>query len=173
MLVRCFIASPIPIDGEIYSLLKQVSMFPSLRVPNTENLHLTYLFLGEIDEKKAVDISESIIKPALKRVESGFSRITVFPDASRPRVLVLLLHNPEIIGIYRSISEILPQFASGSKKFLPHVTIGRFGKNAVMPDINKLKIPEKKVLIARICLYKSTLTESGPVYKDIACNQLI
>jgi len=171
--MRTFIASPIPIDDQINELLKQVSSFPSLRVPNTVNLHLTYLFLGEIDEKEAVEISKSIVKPVMKKVESSFSVITAFPHVSSPRVLVLLLDSTGIAGIYRSISEILPQFSKGSKNFIPHVTIGRFGKKPVMPDINKLKIPEEKVVIDRFCLYKSTLTPTGPVYEELACNQLI
>jgi 2'-5' RNA ligase len=171
--MRTFIASPINVDGEIKDLLKHVSMLPSLRVPNTVELHLTYLFMGEVDEIEAQNMAESVLKPVIRRIESGFSGITAFPDASRPRVLVLLLDNPEIAGIYRSVSEILPRYAAGSKKFVPHITIGRFGKSPVMPDIKKLKIPENKVLIDRVCLYRSTLTSSGPLYENLACNQLI
>ena len=171
--MRTFIASPIPIYGGIKDLLKQVSTLPSLRVPNTVDLHLTYLFLGDVEKEEVENIAKSIVKPVIRKVESGFSAITAFPDISRPRVLVLLLDNPEIIEIYRSISGILPGFSSGSTKFVPHLTIGRFGKNKVMPDIKKLKIPAGKVLIDRVCLYKSTLTPSGPVYEDLACNQLM
>ncbi|MCL4340580.1 MAG: RNA 2',3'-cyclic phosphodiesterase [Candidatus Thermoplasmatota archaeon] len=171
--MRSFIASPIPRDDQINDLLKQVSRFPSLKVPNTVDLHLTYLFLGEIDETEADNISKSIVKQEIKKVESTFSVISAFPNTSSPRVLILLLDNPGIVGIYRSISEILPQFAMDSKNFIPHVTIGRFRKKDLMPDINRLKIPEGKVLIDRVCLYKSTLTQSGPLYEELACNQLI
>ena len=171
--MRAFIASPISIYGEIKYLLNQISLLPSLRVPNTADLHLTYLFLGEVDEIEARNIANSMVKTTIRKVEFGFSGITAFPDPSRPRVLVLLLENPDLVNIYRSVSEILPQYAAGQKKFIPHITVGRFGKNAVMPDIKKLKIPEEKVLIDRICLYRSTLTASGPVYEELACNQLI
>ena len=118
-------------------------------------------------------VSDAVASISLKKVVSGFSGITAFPDLSNPRVLVLLFGNPELITIYNRISDLLPDFAAGSKKFIPHLTIGRFGKRNIKPDISKLKVPDEEVIIDRICLFKSTLTPSGPVYEELVSVQLI
>jgi len=36
-----------------------------------------------------------------------------------------------------------------------------------------LKVPDEKVIIDRVCLFKSTLTPSGPVYEELVSVQLI
>lgn len=171
--MRTFIASPVNLTDGIEELLEQVSSLPSVRLPGGRNLHLTYMFLGDIGEKQVKRVSEAVTSISLKKVVSGFSGITAFPGLSNPWVLVLLFGNPELITIYNRISDLLPDFAADSKKFIPHLTIGRFGKRNIKPDISKLKVPDEKVIIDRVCLFKSTLTPSGPVYEELVSVQLI
>ena len=171
--MRTFIASPVNLTNGIEGLLKQVSSLPSVRLPGGRNLHLTYMFLGDIGEKQMERVSEAVASISLKKVVSGFSGITAFPALSNPRVLVLLLDNLELTAIYNRINDLLPDFAAGSKKFIPHLTMGRFGKRNIKPDISELKVPDEKVIIDRVCLFKSTLTSSGPVYEELVSVQLI
>ncbi len=171
--VRTFIASPVARTEGIEDLLSQVSLLPSVRVPGTRDLHLTYLFLGDIGERDVKSASEAVKAISIRKVVSGFSGITAFPDLSNPRVLVLIFDNPGILEIYKRISDLLPGFATRSRNFVPHLTIGRFGRDRINPHIEKLKVPDERVTIDRVCLFRSTLTPSGPIYEEIDSVQLI
>ena len=171
--VRTFIASPVARTEGIEDLLSQVSLLPSVRVPGTRDLHLTYLFLGDIGERDVKNASEAVKAISIRKVVSGFSGITAFPDLSNPRVLVLIFDNPGILEIYKRISDLLPGFATRSRNFVPHLTIGRFGRDRINPHIEKLKVPDEIVTIDRVCLFRSTLTSSGPIYEEIDSVQLI
>ncbi|MHB8561689.1 MAG: 2'-5' RNA ligase family protein, partial [Thermoplasmataceae archaeon] len=105
--MRTFIASPVTRTEGIEDLLSQVSLLPSVRVPRTRDLHLTYLFLGDIGERDVKSASEAVKAISLRKVVSGFSEITAFPDLSNPRVLVLIFDNPGILEIYKRISDLL------------------------------------------------------------------
>lgn len=142
-----------------------------------ENLHITLKFLGEVEERKTMEILENfekIIKP-IKYRELPFEGASCFPNENRPRVLFLhFKEEKEILSYQKEIEEIF--FREGFKKeerdFKVHLTLARF---KFPPEGEKLKVfleklkkyPFKPFEISQIILFESILKPEGPVYNPL------
>jgi RNA 2',3'-cyclic 3'-phosphodiesterase len=142
----------------------------------TENLHFTFKFLGDITPEK----SETIIEMVEEQVKkySPF-KITikgtgVFPNMGYIRVLWLGVEHP---GAFSKVQrEMDEEFAKmGFKKersYIPHLTIGRVkgtqNKDALVSAVEELENVEIGTMnIDRLTLKKSELTPVGPMYTDL------
>jgi RNA 2',3'-cyclic 3'-phosphodiesterase len=150
------------IDSPI-AQLKKVSVF-----------HLTLKFLGKVSEDKA-----SIIKEKLKQVKfNPFSltldKIGVFPNENFIRVIwVSIKQSDEVIQLQKDIESALEEFKLKKDfEFQPHITLARVktidNKEEFIKNIKKIKVEEKTIEIKDFKLIKSTLTQKGPVYEDVA-----
>jgi 2'-5' RNA ligase len=97
---------------------------------DTDNVHLTLKFLGNI-EASQVEPIERALAARLK----VFSRFTinakglgVFPGVRRPRVLWVGIDQPRLAELALSVEAALVPlgFAPEQRGFQPHLTIGRF-----------------------------------------------
>jgi len=150
------------IDSSI-AQLKPVSAF-----------HLTLKFLGKVSEDKA-----DIIKEKLKQVKfSPFSltldKIGIFPNENFIRVIwVSIKQSDEVMKLQKEIESVLEEFNFKKEfEFQPHITLARAkkidDKEKFIKNIESIKVEEKKIMINEFKLVKSTLTQKGPVYEDIA-----
>lgn len=105
-----------------------------VRWEDPERFHLTLRFLGDIDEEKVPDL-----KTVLGRLKFDFEDIVFsvrgigfFPDSKYPNVVYLDLdekgdNTEKLVGF---IDRIIFNFGvKPDKKFVPHITIGRFKKD--------------------------------------------
>ncbi|MGM0418655.1 MAG: RNA 2',3'-cyclic phosphodiesterase [Thermodesulfobacteriota bacterium] len=179
--IRTFIAAHIPEETreKIYTIRRLLrNELKSVRWINSENLHLTLKFLGNISPDSSDKIAE-VLDNSLDEF-SGFnmnlSGLGVFPDERRPRVIWAGLDGElsRLSVMADKINKSLISYDLGSKKnhFTPHITIGRFNKNKTEKNI--LNIIEKYssmidgyFLMDEIILYESRLTEKGAIYTPI------
>lgn len=180
--VRLFIAAQLPpyIKTKIYDVYSQLlpSTFPfKIKWVSKDNLHITLLFLGNVEVDK---LSE--LKKILKTVSNNFSKITVtienfgfFPEDKLPRVFYVKVNDQgQLKKIVNFLAERISCLFTLRKRneFYPHITVARikrYKKTELTPFINNLsnlKIVDNFV-IEEITLFKSTLTSSGPLYKDL------
>lgn len=142
----------------------------------TENLHFTCKFFGEISHKKA-DIIIEIIEEKIKQFKSFKIDIKgsgVFPHFGYIRVIWLGLENPEYFS--RMLKELDEEFVKlGFKKersYIPHLTIGRV-KGSKNKELLVSKIKEQENIeigpmeVSKISLKKSELTPEGPIYTSV------
>ena len=147
-----------------------------------ELVHLTLKFLGDIDEKRAGEVSTIIddIARARSKFEITAKDIGAFPRIEHPRVIWVGLDKgaAETAGLAAAVEEALAGigFKKEERPFSPHLTIGR-----VRSPLNKDKLKEKVVSAAEsfhatsisphtvtsIILFRSTLTPQGPIYTRI------
>lgn len=188
LIIRSFIALEIPVVVQQQIRLIQERLgLNSLKFSwvNTENIHLTIKFLGNISTEKVSDIIN-----ILKRLAMGFKpfRLTltepdVFPNKRFPKVLWLGLKGDieAVRHIKSSVEEemeALLDFSRDDKPFNPHLTLARI-RDIRIRDIKRDKpsfeqllrdykpIPIDPICFDRITLIKSKLTSRGAVYTPI------
>lgn len=180
--MRAFIAIELPKEikdtlAELQQKLKATGADVKWVAP--ENIHLTLKFLGEIDDKKFGEAS-SILEEAAKINRPFIMRLAsvgVFPKTNFPRVIWagIDMGEEEIKKIAAGLEEKIAEIGIPKEKraFSTHITIGRTGslqnKDKLIAGLNNLagyfldKKPQFQV--AKITLFKSTLTPKGPIYE--------
>ncbi len=142
-----------------------------------QNLHMTFQFIGEVQENRLLDIMKVMQGVAQRQKPIGvvYKSLGVFPSIDKARVLwlgvsegheELKLLSREIVRANRKVG-----IRDEGKPFYPHVTICRIKEF----DKRKLKEMLKQYenttfgadTIDRIVIIKSSLTQVGPIYTVI------
>ncbi len=134
-----------------------------------ENLHLTLVFLGNIDESLLTRLSLS-----LTEVAQDFSPLTLsltsldyFPNVEHAKVLAATVAPTlELMTLEKRVIENIG-IATTLQSFLPHITIGRFVENSQsIPQLTPISLSIQSTVNA-ICLYQSHLSTRKVKYEKI------
>ncbi len=142
-----------------------------------QNLHITFQFLGEVEDDKKVDILLNLEKVSseFEPFDIEYEGLGVFPSMGKPRILW--------IGVGRGSSPLkslatriikynkMKGIEIDSKPFYPYVSVCRLSEpvsSKIYPFLRKYK---DKVFetdrVDKIALVKSSLTSIGPVYSIV------
>jgi 2'-5' RNA ligase len=174
--MRTFIA--IELDQEvkegIFEIQKRFSSFPLL-FPKKDMLHLTLLFLGEIQDEKIGEVTQAvgIASQKIPSFNLQFSLLGVFPNLKLPKVVWIGLKGDlEILfNIVKRLKSALSQkgFVFEEERFVPHITLARV-KGFVNRKIRRHlgeevqrfgQVPYVKISCREISVFKSTPTSAG------------
>lgn len=181
--IRAFIA--VPIDqtiragaGYIQEVLKKTG--GDVKWVNTENLHLTLRFLGNIPEVNLQEYYKAVQKSVSfsSSFRISFQGLGVFPGFSRPRVLWIGIKQgkKEISQLAHNINTLLGQASlvdrDKKEKFSPHLTLGRVcsrrGQEKLMKVLKEnIDCFGGEMEVTEIHFIKSTLTSKGPIYNTL------
>ena len=156
--MRLFIGTKLWIDS-LEEPLEELSEIGGIKPVEKENIHITYVFLGNVED----------IEPHKKILEkyAGFGKFDVllkglgfFPSRSYIRVIWIGCYSDKLYKLGRSIA------SNYGQDFTPHLTIGRV-KNRV--NLNKFieKYENREfgtITIDNVCIYESILSPKGPTY---------
>jgi len=142
------------------------------------SIHLTLEFLGDIKDEDAGRIID-VIKGTCKEYPAFQLEITgtgVFPNTRAPRVLWVGLDNNETLSaLQASIANSLISlgFQPEKRRFVPHLTIGRFrsfkGKDILLKKVSDYKSKMFGIIkVNSVSLMSSELGPSGAKYSRIA-----
>ena len=182
--IRAFLAIDLDDDlkPKINKIIREFRKIDTrIKYVELQNLHLTLKFFGDIDTN-----GFDVLEKAIANVLADFNPFTIkikgcgaFPNTNRIKVIWVGIDDDKIL---RQLHDDLDkEFArlgfDKDKKFSTHLTIGRMksGKNK---DLVKSTIEEFKdfeigeMEVNRLCLKKSTLTPSGPIYEDLTVFEL-
>jgi 2'-5' RNA ligase len=184
--VRSFIAIELPesIQASVREFLDKLrsdlKQLP-IRWVSVKNIHLTLKFLGDIPQGQI-----DPIHGCLAEVARDYSSFEVyvrgfgcFPQPRKPRVLWLGIEesSDRLMRLQRDIEAELRGlgFEPESRRFHPHLTLGRVKKSARSNDIaaisrllEGLKHPELGTFTPKgIYLIRSDLTPKGAVYSSL------
>jgi 2'-5' RNA ligase len=146
-----------------------------------ENLHLTYSFLGELDQAGAATAVKGLeaALEGIKAFDISLGSFGVFPSARRPSVLWM--------GIgpgAQELKDLAARLAMGlaaagiifENRFEPHVTIGRVKGELPENFVRRVAdfAPAKRASsrIASVELMESVLTQKGPQYRQVYSKRL-
>ncbi len=181
--IRSFLAFELP--PEIREKIGAVSReLQKTRIPvrwvKVENIHLTMIFLGSVNEDAIDEIKEKVhlVVNRFSTIRTRLNGVGVFPHWRKPRVIWVGLN-----GEIETLSNLRDQLQSELKvlglreekrPFRPHLTIGRF-KGRVDRDEELKSILDRHHDIAsnlhhlnELILFKSDLKPDGPVYTRMA-----
>ena len=179
--LRAFIALPIP--EPVTAFLQQVqgrlqSQQLDCRWPAAANIHLTLMFLGNIEAALTTDIAARMDRTA--RQHPSFSLRAggagVFPSPRRARVLWVGLTGD--IDRLRHLQAALASglaadgFDQAPRDFRPHLTIGRTRRRINASIIETSLAPLRDLAsdpfqVDKMVLYQSILKPAGAEYKRL------
>jgi 2'-5' RNA ligase len=182
MAIRSFLAFELPdkikkevtrISGEI----KKTGLNAGWVKPG--NIHLTVIFLGDIDEKDIPDIISSMDNMVVKHepIDILLGGMGLFPDIRKPRVLWLGLNGEieRLSSLRDDLQKPLELYGVKQEKrsFKPHLTLGRFRKpvkeksllQRVLEDYGDISGPDGR--LDELMLFKSELKHGGSVYTKL------
>ena len=181
--MRLFSAIRIPeeIGKELARLREKIGREPSLphkvKWVQTQNLHLTLKFFGEIEERRLNDLEESLKEAVKSHQEFRYTLkgLGAFPNAKKARVLWVGLENPlnELASLAASIEKnTSPKgFPPSEKPFSPHLTLARFASPPQPPFLEVTAKHSQTVFgeaaVDKIELIQGCLSSEGPAYMTI------
>lgn len=174
--MRAFIALELPhtFADETAGLARQLSSVVKGRFSPRENYHLTLAFLGEIGEAQARD-AVAALDAACAEVGPVELRPEGLGHFGRPSDATLWLGiapSSELVGLCERVRGELTSAAISfdDKPFRPHITLAR---RARLPrgSMPKLVFP-LPAEASCVTLFKSTLTQDGPIYKELYAVEL-
>ena len=181
-MLRAFIAIELPggLQKEISQVIERLQTTAgksAVRWVAASNIHLTLKFLGDI-----APTSLGVIEEAL-RIEAGLHSgfrmeaggLGAFPNTKRPRVIWLGVDAPpELTSLQRGIDSATAKlgYASETRPFSPHLTLGRVRENASSSELSALASKLNEVRfhspgsfdVGAVQLFKSDLLPGGSVY---------
>jgi len=139
-----------------------------------QNLHMTFQFLGEIEEGKLIDVMKNLqeIAGRYRPIKVRYQSLGVFPSLDKARVLWIgVSNNAEALkSLAREITRANRRsgIREEGKPFYPHVTVCRikeFDKRKLSEFLKKHQNTSfGEDLVDRVALVKSSLTSVGPIY---------
>jgi 2'-5' RNA ligase len=175
--MRVFIAIQLPEYVKLCARRVREQLRPSgadIKWVEDDNYHITLKFLGEVDQKEIVGISQELAKAAqeIKAFNLALSQPGAFPNFKQPRVLFLGLSGQ--LGPARELGQKIDGGLQGMG-FKPdhrrhfHLTLGRFRSHRKLPDLlsildNLSPIDNRPFPVREFYLMESRLSRKGPEY---------
>lgn len=146
----------------------------SIKYVETENIHLTLKFFGEINKQQLNDIIQ-IVEESIGNYEKyplKVVNIGAFPNIYRSKVIWTGIKDNKITtNLIKELDEKFNKIGfKKEKNYVPHITIGRVknsseGLSECLNDIKKAY--HGKMVVKKICIKSSKLTPNGPIYNNI------
>lgn len=181
--IRSFLAFELPPEirekiGAVSRELQKTRM--PVRWVKVENIHLTMIFLGSVNEDAIDEIKEKVhlVVNRFSTIRTRLNGVGVFPHWRKPRVIWVGLN-----GEIETLSNLRDQLQSELKvlglreekrPFRPHLTIGRFKDRADRDEELKSILDRHHDITSNLhhlnelILFKSDLKPAGPVYTRMA-----
>ena len=178
--IRCFIAFDIN-DEAILTRLGEaqerlVKTGADLKLVETQNIHVTLRFLGEIPPQLVKPVQEEMKMVKFPSFDIELRGLGVFPNLRHPNVVWVGIKRgaEELRGIFAQLEPKLQTlgFRPDARGFSPHITIARVksgrNKTELITQITQMENLEIGIVKAdALRLKKSVLTPKGPVYSTL------
>ncbi len=177
--MRTFVAVEISNQQILDSIRKlQSSLKIEAKPVDTQNMHFTLMFLGEISDEMAQKVGAQLKTIEFAPFDMSFEGVGAFPKPKFPRVVWVGLDKDggsKLSLLAKKVEGVLvPLGFSSDKPFKPHATIFRI-KNRIGDISDNLEKHSAAKLgvqkVNEIKFKKSILTSSGPVYSDLEAIQ--
>jgi len=176
--VRAFVALEIPrdvADSLIQAQKELEATGADVKLVERENLHLNLKFLGELSNAEVSEVTSRLGRLSLKGADVSVRGVGAFPTSARPRVVwagIAPEDEPSVIPIAREVLSVLEGIGQrDDRPFKPHITLARVRSGRNMRELAEVlhRMAGREfgeVGLREIKLKSSTLTPSGPIYRD-------
>lgn len=141
-----------------------------------ENLHITLLFLGDVETRETIEICRAAQKAiqAMPAFAMSVEGVSCFPNIRRPRTLWVGVGAgaKEVGAIHDAIEAPLldmGNYRRETRGYTPHVTLGRVRGERTNDALSKAILKHQKwsageVAVNEVEIMTSNLTADGPIY---------
>jgi len=167
--MRAFIAIDVPYSEKLRKL--QSSIHGKFKAVEPENIHLTLKFLGEINDKDIYKMKEIVERCKPQPFVMNLRGLGFFPSENHIKIIWIGVEEPELVsGVMQCIDSRTAKLGiKKEKSYVPHITVARVKGKITINNVEKLKRESfGEVNVSKIKIKKSTLTDKGPIYEDIA-----
>ncbi len=173
--MRLFVAVDLQdeVRDNIWRLSEKLASIKGLKTVEKENLHITLMFLGEVDSKRVELIKDELSKISFEPFKIKLASVGAFPSTASPRVVWVDVKEgkEELKRLADAVYEKLKKLGfKRDKEFVAHVTVARVKRKSpeiqeVMGEFAKAEFGE--MVVNKFKLKQSILRPQGPIYKDI------
>jgi len=180
--IRTFIAVELSpaVVAQAVSLVEQLRPAGAdVKWVESQNMHMTLKFLGDVREEDAADVCRVVTKAAaeFEPFDIAVGGAGAFPNARRPRTLWIGVTQgeKELISLQTAIERVLAKrgFPKEHRAFHPHLTIGRVRDGSpAMVELGQA-IQEHADFAAGtstvrdVVVFASYLSGTGPTYEPL------
>lgn len=169
---RLFLGLDLPDEVDL-DLQLMAGGIQDARWQSAEQVHLTLHFLGDVDggtTRRLIAALGELEAPAFDMQLRGAG---VFPPRGQPRTLWIGVAVPDPVRlVHQRCARILDDqgLDRERRKFVPHVTLARFGKRASAGQVgewvaNHALYESASFRVDHVRLYSSVLSQRGPKYR--------
>ncbi len=137
----------------------------NVRPIKVKNMHITLLFLGEVNRKNVPKIISKIKELKYKQFDLEIKDVGTFPPTKFPRIVWIGCENKHLYNLSNKIAKYLE---IKNERFKPHITIGRIKAKKYVnlkPFLEKYKEGDfGKFRVKKFYLMESKLSDTGPEY---------
>ena len=150
---------------------------PGARWQDDEQLHITLRFIGEVDRHQAEDVAAALTGVAAPAVIARVEGVGTFDARGHVDTLwARVLPQEPLAALHRKVDQALARagIAPDPRRYLPHVTLARFGRRTADPAAIARWIEAHAALatapfpLDHLLLYESHLTRDGARYEAVA-----
>jgi 2'-5' RNA ligase len=150
----------------------------------TENLHVTLLFLGEVDERTVSDLCRTVSDTCAGREAFALSveGVGCFPNPRRPRTIWVGCGqgSAELVALHDALEPPLLElgcYRREERQYTPHITLGRVKSDRptdkLAAALQKYATWQGGVIDVReVLVLSSQLTPQGPIYSVLSRGKL-
>jgi len=177
--IRTFIGIDVGDDirAQFVSLQEELAIIePEVKWVEPENMHLTLLFLGEVDQRETIDICRAAQR-AIREIPAFVMSVEAagcFPNIRRPRTLWVGVGKgtDEVCALHDAIEAPLLEMGNYRREtrgYTPHITLGRVRSEGSSDALAKALQAHQtwsagEVTVSEVCVMSSVLGTDGPTY---------
>ena len=177
--VRTFIAIDVgeEVRAQLISLQETFATIASgVKWVEPDNLHLTLLFLGEVQQREVLGICRGAQKAIadMPVFTMNIEGAGAFPNSRRPRTLWVGVGEgaEEVSAVHDAIEAPLLEeggYRRETRAYVPHVTLGRVTGDQPGDELAKALAQHQtwsagEVMVKEVQVMSSELTRDGPIY---------
>lgn len=156
----------------------------SVKWVSPESMHITVLFLGEVDDRSLHEICRAVREIAARQASFALriSGVGAFPSPRRPKVAWagIVEGAEELRRLHAALDEKLFDLGCYRKEerdFTPHLTLGRVKGEGdglkLAPELTrKLSWEGGRITVEEVLVYSSVLERDGPQYTVLGRGEL-
>lgn len=174
MKLRSFLAIDLP-EGLRLQLGAVQQQLPMGRLVRGENLHLTLVFLGDVEVELLQELDEALSGVTIDPFELTLRGLGVFGGAKPRSVYAAVAECPSLKDLQARLERVARQVGIQveRRRFMPHVTLARMRPGQVDDQLLARRLSEMPFeapafVVDAFGLYRSTLHPEGPVYEEMA-----
>jgi RNA 2',3'-cyclic 3'-phosphodiesterase len=186
--MRTFVAVDLskPLRDRLASLQENLSRAGAdVKWVEVENLHVTLLFLGEVDERELLPVCRAVSAVCGRhdRFLLSVDSVGCFPNPRRPRVVWagVGMGGQELVSLHDSLETPLQElggYRREDRSYTPHITLGRVNSDSSVDALTAALTKKAnwhggiEIEVEEVLVMSSQLTSRGPQYTVLSRGKL-